>query len=78
METSFYNGIDLEKTCDVYNDCYNCTLANCGWNQNKTCSKDKSISSDDMTVQEFMIKGKKCADEQKLCDFTDDGGNYKT
>jgi len=31
-----------------------------------------------MTVQEFMIKGKVCADEQKLCEFKDNGVNYKT
>ena len=29
--SKFHNGVNLHQDCDLYEDCYNCTLAKCRW-----------------------------------------------
>ena len=56
----FTNDIDLTLGCGNYTDCYNCTLAACGWGGGK-CMDGAVLNRDEgLSVANFLQNGKKC------------------
>ena len=55
---------NLTKPCDDYNDCYNCTLSACKWENNVCEKKDVRF----LNIYEFFKEGSKCEDTKNYCD----------
>ena len=58
--------VDLRRLCPKFQDCFNCTLANCEWAGEKGCTSEDGWE-DPLTVQSFLSRGQKCGDPLDIC-----------
>ena len=61
--------INLRQECFTYTDCFNCTLSNCLY-QNQKCVQDRSIDrNNSLSVNDFFTNGLECGDPLKYCSY---------
>lgn len=62
----FNPDVDLRRLCPKFQDCFNCTLANCEWDGTKGCVSEDGWE-DDLQVKSFITRGEKCGDPLNIC-----------
>ena len=59
--------LDTSSECEVYTDCFNCTLSNCAWTAATESCYDEEGSTEEIHVSGFFNFAFECGDPLNLC-----------
>ena len=59
--------LELDKACNEYADCFNCTLANCQWTTESAACHGHPNENALLSIKSFFQEGSKCGDPLGAC-----------